>query len=178
MSSTLLYFAYGSNLLTRRLRERTPSAQVVAVAALPQHGLRWHKAAQDGSGKCDVIPDPEATVWGVVYRLDSREKPALDAAETLGVGYAQKQVWVQANAGPLQAWVYYALKTHPAALPYDWYHALVVTGAREHGLPPDYVATLAAAPSKPDPDLARAALHAMLLRGAERQSAARPGWPR
>jgi gamma-glutamylcyclotransferase len=41
--------------------------------------------------------------------------------------------------------------------PYDWYKALVIAGAREHGLPADYIAALAAAPAKPDPDKIRAA---------------------
>lgn len=169
MSTSLLYFAYGSNLLTRRLRERAPSAQVVAVAALHGHVLRWHKLARDGSGKCDVVPAPagltaaQATVWGVVYRLDPRDKPALDAAEDLGVGYAQQQVWVQAEGAALQACLYQALLTDPAALPFAWYRDLVVAGALEHGLPPDYVAGLTAAPTQPDPDLARAARHARLL---------------
>ena len=53
---TFYYFAYGSNLLTCRLRQRTPSARVVDRAILRQHELRWHKAATDGSGKCDAVP--------------------------------------------------------------------------------------------------------------------------
>ncbi len=34
---------------------------------------------------------------------------------------------------------------------FDWYKRLIVEGAREHGLPGDWVATLERLPEKPDP---------------------------
>ena len=36
-------------------------------------------------------------------------------------------------------------------VPYAWYKRLVIEGAREHGLPADYVAMLEAWPERPDP---------------------------
>lgn len=62
---TFLNFAYGSNMLTDRLRERVPSARPVAVARLAGHSLRWHKVSIDGSGKCDA----EATVGITIKQL-------------------------------------------------------------------------------------------------------------
>ena len=51
---TLLYFAYGSNMSSVRLRARVNSAQPLGVARLPGHRLRWHMHSLDGSGKCDI----------------------------------------------------------------------------------------------------------------------------
>jgi hypothetical protein len=155
------YFAYGSNLLSARLRERTPSASAVGPARLDAHELRWHKAGKDGSGKCDIVEvaDPSKYVLGVVYELLESEKPALDLAESLGVGYAQKTVLVEAGGRRTEALAYFALQVDPAAVPYDWYKNLVVAGAREHGLEPAYQAALLAAASKPDPDQERAMRH-------------------
>lgn len=167
---TFLYFAYGSNLLTRRLRERTPSARPVGVGLLRQHALRWHKAATDGSGKCDVMPcsDGDAAdtqVHGMVWEIDLDDKPALDAAETLGVGYGEREVSIEMpGARMVRARAYVALKTDPAALPYDWYHALVLAGAREQSLPPAYLEMLEAVSTKADSDAARSALHFGLTR--------------
>ena len=164
---SFLYFAYGSNLLTRRLRERTPSARVVGVGALRQHTLRWHKAATDGSGKCDVVPctNGEAEhVQGVVYEIDLAEKPALDAAETLGVGYSEREVTVEMADGSVRkAWAYVALKVDATSVPYDWYHALVLGGAREHAFPESYLKTLEAVLTKADGDASRAARHFGLI---------------
>lgn len=200
-SATALYFAYGSNLLSSRLLARTPSARFVAVARLPGFELRWHKAASDGSGKCDIVPAagrPSADlggegaqasqgVLGVLWRIAWAEKPALDAAETLGIGYDEATVQVQAvqahtiqagqaspvqvNPGPASpeqtwhtAWTYRAIKIDPMAAPYDWYQALVVHGALEHGLEDAYVQALRAVQHKPDTDALRAARHFALLK--------------
>jgi hypothetical protein len=159
--SRFLYFAYGSNMLSARLRERTPSARPLGVARLEGHVLRWHKAGRDGSGKCDIVAaaTPLAHVQGVVYEVALADKPQLDAAEALGVGYAEVETVVHLAGAALRARAYAALQTDPAVLPYDWYKALVVGGACEHGLSADYVAALQAVPARPDPDADRAARH-------------------
>ena len=161
----VLNFAYGSNMLLARLRERVPSARMLSVATLPGHELRWHKLGQDGSGKCDVLPvnDPRAAVIGVLFELALSDKPRLDAAEDLGVSYSEKEVEVRTAAGPLRAWVYQAIRVDPAAVPFDWYKAIVIAGAREHGLPQPYIDRLDAAPSRPDADAARTARNLALV---------------
>ena len=163
-----LYFAYGSNLLSARLRARTPSARPLGMALLEGHALKWHMASLDGSGKCDVVPsdDQACHVQGVVYEVALHEKPQLDAAESLGSGYAERQVSVRMGAETVQAWLYCALRTDPLAQPYDWYHGLVLAGAREHGLGADYIRHLETVQAKQDADAARAARHFRLVAGA------------
>jgi hypothetical protein len=123
-------------------------------------------ASTDGSGKCDVIDDAGTLrpVHGVVYRIEGHEKPLLDRAESLGVGYRDAQVVVHMGAQTVSAWVYRALRTDATVLPYDWYHALVLAGAREHGLPGDYLQALASVRTCPDTDTGRAEQHFALTR--------------
>lgn len=168
MKPHFLYFAYGSNLLSSRLRARTASALVVGRAVLRSHALRWHMASADGSGKCDVVAvdDRDAAVHGVVYRIDQAEKHLLDRAESLGVGYREDRVTVDLGGATTTACVYRALRIDAAAVPYDWYHALVLEGAREQALPAHYQQRIAAVANRPDPDAQRASLHFALLRGA------------
>ena len=143
-----LNVADGSNMLTARLRERVSSAHPVGTACLPGFSLRWHKVSADGSGKCDVVEDatPGACVWGVVFAIESAQKDSLDKAEGLGNGYGSREVSVILGGATLAAQAYVATRTNAAYLPYEWYKALVVAGAREHDLPPDYVAVLEAQP--------------------------------
>lgn len=164
-TSAVLSFAYGSNMLAARLQERVPSARLVATACLAGHSLRWHKVSKDGSGKCDAPADdsPDACVWGVVYEIALPEKPKLDEAEGLGNGYEERAVRVETRDGSVEAHLYYATNIDRAAVPYDWYKALVVAGARQNGLPADYIAVLEAAPSKPDANAQRARKNAALL---------------
>lgn len=155
---TFLYFAYGSNMLTRRLLGRTPSARTVGVATLAGHELRWHKVSKDGSGKCDIVSaEANRVVHGVLYEIAISDKPALDKAEGLGWGYKQVQLEVLSEIGPLLALSYQATNIDHGTKPYDWYKALVVAGAQEHRLAADYVQALEAVAAVEDWNEQRAA---------------------
>lgn len=174
-AQTFLYFAYGSNMLTRRLRERTPSARVVGVATLPAHELRWHKVSKDGSAKCDIVRSsaPQACVHGIVFEIARADKAALDIAEGIGMGYKGCDVAVHTAQGPLEAWTYRATNIDPLARPYPWYKALVLAGAKEHGLPSAYVAALEAVSTREDPKPERAAQNVRLVAAAPPAAAER-----
>jgi gamma-glutamylcyclotransferase len=165
---TFLYFAYGSNMLTERLRLRSPSARPVAVAVLAGHELRWHKVSRDQSGKCDIVQveAPQARVIGVVYEILTSEEAALDAAEGLGDGYARKLVVLETEGGQVLAQTYVATNTEPSAVPFTWYKALVVAGAKQHGLPGEYISALEAAAAKVDTNAGRAARNFALANGS------------
>jgi len=165
---TVLNFSYGSNMLRQRITQRVPSARAVGTAVLRGHVLRWHKAGQDGSAKCDVVPtgSPDDKVHGVVYELLVSEKHLLDAAEGLGHGYDEKQIDLEADGGMQAAWTYYATSLDAALLPFSWYKALVVAGALEHGLPPAYVRQLQSVAATDDPESERAQRHWVLTSGS------------
>jgi len=149
------YFAYGSNLLTARLQARTPSAQPLRTAILEGHDLRFHKIGDDDSGKCDAYftGGHDHRVWGVVYRMAKHEKPVLDAIEGVGQGYALKTVTLVAGNERIQAITYVVEEAYidHAMVPFDWYHAFVLSGAQEHGLPLAYRERIAEVVTQRDP---------------------------
>ncbi len=154
----MLCFSYGSNMSLARLQDRVPSARFVAVATLPAHRLRFHKVSQkDGSGKCDAeeTGNPEDRVIGVVYEISGSEKPALDREEGLGSGYGEKEVEVSTDQERLTALMYFATTVDSQLKPYQWYKKHVLVGARENGLPPEYIAQIEAMEAVDDPDTAR-----------------------
>jgi orotidine-5'-phosphate decarboxylase len=163
--TTLLNFSYGSNMLSARITQRVPSARAIGTAVLTGHLLRWHKAGQDGSAKCDIVAtgSTDDRVIGVVYTLSAGEKHLLDAAEGLGNGYDEKEVVLESASGAITAWTYHATAIDTTMLPFDWYKALVVCGATEHGLPDAYVRQLQAVPAVADGDAERAQRHWCLL---------------
>lgn len=154
----MFYFAYGSNMSSARLKARVALVRVISVATLPGHALRFHKTGQDGSAKCDAFATANANdaVIGVLFELDSVHKATLDRYEGLGAGYDDKRVVVRTPDGELHAAVTYAATQIDTTLtPYDWYVAHVLRGAREHGLPADYLARIAAVTTRADADRAR-----------------------
>ena len=162
----LFYFAFGSNLYPLRLQQRVPSCYPLGIAKLADHSLRFHKRGRDDSGKCDVYPETNAQVIGVVYRVLAHEKHLLDKAEGLGNGYNEAWATLSVDNTEYDSFFYQADTQHiePELQPYDWYQALVVEGARWHQLPKAYIDYLDAFQALDDPDPQRADLHWQILR--------------
>lgn len=160
----LFYFAYGSNLLSARIHVRVPSARFESTAVLAGFRLAFNKRGADGSAKCNIMPGAESdSVHGVIWRISSTEKTALDAVE----GPAYYTWWRMMTAGgadwPVFTYVARPGMTTDDRLPYDWYRAFVVAGAREHDLPPEYLDALHAVRDTPDPDEARSERNRLIL---------------
>lgn len=153
----MIYFAYGSNMSFRRLHERVRSAKPLSVGTLRHHKLAFHKVStKDGSGKCDIVASAGDDVMGVLFEIDSFEKPRLDRFEGLGYGYDEKEVQILTDDGQsVYAFTYYATTIDSALKPFTWYIRHMFEGAKEAGLPQDYVAKLEKVESIKDHDLAR-----------------------
>lgn len=160
-------FAYGSNMLSVRLRERCSSAKPLCVEKLNGYMLCWHKRSKkDGSGKCDIVSvsSPKAHVFGVIYRIKVDQKCLLDEAEGLGQGYEEIEIDVLCEGVRIAAVAYQATDIDQSRRPYSWYRALVVAGAREHCLPAEYISQLEAVETWEDSDRARHDKNMSLIR--------------
>ena len=158
----VLYFAYGSNMSTPRLRRRVPSARPLGAARVDGWKLVFDKRSVDGSGKC-TLSRGAGVVHGALFEIDARDRSALDQAE--GPGYLSREVEAALNGAVLSSFSYVAKEDwlERALRPYTWYLDLVVAGAREHGLPEAYVGRILAVESVPDPDSTREARNREIL---------------
>jgi hypothetical protein len=139
-----LYFAYGSNMCTRRLTGRCPSGQPLFVAELKGHRFRFHKRSKDGSAKADAeyTGNDSDVVLGVVFNIDDSEEGELDRAEGTGNGYTKDIVEVaDENNIEYQVKIYRADRAaiDQTLRPYSWYKRFVIEGARQHNLPEVYI---------------------------------------
>lgn len=135
-----LYFAYGSNLARRRMGERVPGARAHGRARLEGWHLVADKPGRDGSAKLNLVRESGSHVWGAVWTLREEDLSALDRFEG---GYARVAVTVTADWGPLAATTYVsALRSAETGLERG-YKELLLEGAREHGLPLEWIAFLA-----------------------------------
>jgi hypothetical protein len=140
----VVYFAYGSNMSTDRLRERMPSCKPTGIATLSGHVLRFHKRSTDKSGKCNAFASGnDSSVIGVLFNFDPAERAKLDEAEGVGSGYERAMVTVINEKGRRRkVLTYLAMPDYidNSLKPYGWYKDFVLAGAREHDLPPEYIA--------------------------------------
>lgn len=131
---SFLYFGYGSNMLTARLQVRCKSATPLCIAYAEGYRLAFSKPSSDGSGKGHLIRVRKSMRQpGVLFEVSLAERDLLDTAE--GRGYDRCDEFPVRRADTKQivnSTVYLATKPDPTRIPYDWYLALIVAGAREH----------------------------------------------
>ena len=132
----MLLFAYGSNLAL--------DDGLVGPAVLPDHRLELNRRSiRWGGGVVDVVPAPGERVWGALYEVDEAVMDALDRKEGAGVAYRRLEVAVELDGTPRDAVTYEVIDKEPDAPPATpEYAALVLGGARERGLPGDWLAVL------------------------------------
>ena len=159
--SSFVYFAYGSNMLTARLRERCPSAAPIGTGWATGYVVAYDKEGRDGSGKANLRRDQrvEAATHGVLFRIALHERAALDRAEARYDRIDDFTVRADSSDAPILVSVYIA-PAHACRQdlrPFDWYVALIQAGAREHNLCNVYIGELCAIPTGTDNDAERVA---------------------
>jgi gamma-glutamylcyclotransferase (GGCT)/AIG2-like uncharacterized protein YtfP len=154
-----LYFAYGSNMLEQRLKERVKSAEFFSNAWIRGYEVRFRKISIDDSGKADLVQtgNPEDIVHGVVYQFDPADWHALDKHEGAtrnNPGYDRVPIRVHTDSGSRDVTTYLAQKERidESLKPYTWYRDLILCGAEQHGLPEDYRQKIGNNTGIPDPE--------------------------
>lgn len=155
-------------MLVERLIARVDSATAIGRGALYGYQLRFNKRGRDGTAKCNVITSEADAVFGVVFQVEPNQRLLLDDIER---GYHRRMLPIQVGGETVEAFTYTASPKMVAEglSAFTWYRDYVLLGARQHGLPRDYIAEfIQSIPAIPDPQTDRAAVEQAIL--------ARAGW--
>ncbi|NJL49247.1 MAG: gamma-glutamylcyclotransferase [Leptolyngbyaceae cyanobacterium SM2_5_2] len=135
------YFAYGSCMcpvdLKRSLGESTHT-YVVGPATLTGYRLGFFRRSRlRNCGVLDIVADPTALVYGVLYHLPWSLSAALDHRED---GYRHETVTVDCGNHRYPNTRTYTVvsKLTTEIAPNDWYSNVVLRGATTCGLPEEY----------------------------------------
>ena len=124
---------------SRRLKERIPSARSVTTARLNNYRFTCNKIGGNNTGYANLEYDPERHVYGVVYKLQPDHFNTLDLYEG---NYRRKEIKVETGSKELKAITYISDYTSNDLQVADWYQEHILTGAREHQLPEEYIQTI------------------------------------
>jgi hypothetical protein len=103
------YFAYGSNLSKKQMRERCPVSRPCAPATL--QGFRWCIGQR---GFATLAAHPQAVTHGALYLISYADECRLDLAEGVSKGcYGKFYMEVEADGQMVQALVYIDPRTVP-----------------------------------------------------------------
>ena len=149
MSETLtgpgetLMFSYASHMSSKQLLSFCPKARPVMAATLFNHRIEFRKnsADLDFGGISTVIPAPGDAVHGVLNVLPNRNVAALDRIEELDRGLYERPTFLVlgADGKTYRADLYRIVDPEEPFAPSPDYVAMMIEGAKEHGLPEAYI---------------------------------------
>jgi len=137
------YFAYGSNLSVDQKELRTGGIRQAIRSQLPGFRLAFNKRGSNGEVYANVLPEPGQVVWGVIYLCNRAILREMDRHEGVSGGHyerlAVQVVTEQGEQGEAVTYVAGDKFVCPEGIPSDNYLTRIVSGARQHRLPEDYI---------------------------------------
>jgi cation transport regulator ChaC len=142
----LWYFAYGSNMTRATFCNRRGMRPLATrCGCLEGYRLAFNIPIGPGErGVANLELEPGARTWGVLYLVATEACDRLDRTEGVHVGVYRRvpvEVLVEGE-GRVAAFTYQSSMTTVGRKPSLRYLTLLLDGAREHGLPAEYVALL------------------------------------
>jgi cation transport regulator ChaC len=138
------YFAYGANMHESAFRVRRGIQPLEhRTGHIKGYRLRFNLDGRPRgkAAPANLHPDPNAEVWGVLYRITRRDLMRLDMTEGVpGRGYRHVEIEAKDRHGrAIQAVAYIAQGKEIDGKPSLRYITLIREGARAHGLPENYI---------------------------------------
>lgn len=145
------YFAYGTLLGEEAMQAFAPSARSAGVMRLDGYELAFGETHVPGKGGCWLKPVEGSCVYGVQYELSDEDMDRMDKASGIPDGlWVHKPVTLVDEQGNQVKSNTYTIPGSPAAFqPADDYLGKIRTGLETIPLPPDYVARVERAISRP-----------------------------
>ena len=132
------YFAYGSNLNLGQMESRCPGAKFLKRGILP--GYRFIIYSH---GYASVTRDEEATVWGGIWQISNSHLVSLDRYEGISSNIYYREI-IPVCPGDktpklMDCEIYFGADSMEG-VPHPGYMEIVIQGARDCGLPEEYIA--------------------------------------
>jgi gamma-glutamylcyclotransferase len=139
----LAYFAYGSNLSLRQMRDRCPTAVAMSPAILEHHRLVFPRHSESwNGGVAGIEPEQGGSVHGAIYKLQQSDLDALDDYEGIADGQYTRNVVqvISPDGSAIKVITYFACRENKTEVaPSRKYLETILEGARDHQLPTEWI---------------------------------------
>uniref|UniRef100_A0A7S3A626 gamma-glutamylcyclotransferase n=1 Tax=Rhodosorus marinus TaxID=101924 RepID=A0A7S3A626_9RHOD len=144
----LVYFGYGSNLRGTRLQVSAPSATFEGIGRLDGFKLAFTTPSRRwGGAAADVLEADGGIVYGAMWSIAKSELLAVDDQESVNEGqYFRDFQYVheldrrfQSTGRKIKVLLYRVRDPEPNLIPSKLYLRVILAGAEEIGLPPNYI---------------------------------------
>jgi len=136
----VLYFAYASNMNQAQMKRWCPASRFLRAARLEGYRFVYdgYSPAWDGAVG-NIVKSETEGVWGALYETTERDRLTLDAFEGYPRSYDHKEVEVKGRDGRVDRAMTYYRTGRALGKPNPDYERIVVDGAKECGLPDEYI---------------------------------------
>jgi gamma-glutamylcyclotransferase len=136
----VLYFAFASNMNQAQMKRWCPASRFLKPAVL--EGFRFvydgFSVSWDGATG-NIVQSVTESVWGALYEITERDRLTMDAFEGYPRNYDHKDVDVRDREGKIDRAMTYFRTGRALGKPHPDYERIVIDGAKECGLPDDYI---------------------------------------
>lgn len=142
----MLYFAYGSNMSFKQMKDRCPSSKFIKKGFLENYAFQYDGSSISWSGAAvaNIVKSPESKVWGGIFKINEDNLAALDCYEGYhGTdrknSYNRGEFIVKDVNGKIYKTIVYFRVGKPIGEPNEKYRTVLIKGAINCELPEDYI---------------------------------------
>lgn len=136
----MIYFAFGSNMNMRQMRERCRQSRFISSGVLEKfrfvydgNSARWKGAVGN------IVPSSGETVYGGLFEVTEEDLDSLDHYEGYPTRYQKIELPVLSGNGEIVKALAYFREGEKEGTPSTAYRNTVMEGARDCGIPEDYI---------------------------------------
>jgi len=133
------YFAYGSNMNFKQMKERCPDARFLKRAYLEGYRFVYDGYSDTRKGAVANIVEDKDKVWGGLFEVSEECIKNLDRCEGYPKVYERKVLTVKDDEGNTYEAIVYLRKPRDKGKPSEEYRKVVLEGAKDCGLPEEYI---------------------------------------
>jgi len=129
------YFAYGSNMDEKQMTARCPEAKPVGIGRLDNFKFKL-----DFKGVATVQKSRDDKVWGVIWKINSRDIESLDIHEGIAKGYYSRS-FLSITEGPQQheSLIYTSLRSENEGIRREGYLEKIVAASKKWNFSQSYI---------------------------------------
>ena len=135
----MYYFAYGSNMNHKQMKERCPNSRFIETAHIHKYKLVFD--GYSNFWKCsiaNIVPSGASMMYGGLFEIDDMDLKILDGHEGYPDYYSRELIEaIGSDNKPYESWVYIK-DEEKKGKPSMKYIKTILDGAEDCGLPQDY----------------------------------------
>ncbi|MEO0299135.1 MAG: gamma-glutamylcyclotransferase family protein [candidate division WOR-3 bacterium] len=136
----MYYFAYGSNMNHGQMKTRCPGSKFLKRAYIEGYKFVYDGYSSFRQGAvANIIKDEGCIVWGALFEIDEKCLEKLDIYEGYPTCYQREVFSVKDDEGKEYKALVYLRNPKPVGKPSSDYKNITIEGAKQCGLPDDYI---------------------------------------